>query len=242
MDHSLQEPTSLPASAITPRISAIIVVRNGEAYLAHAIESVLAQTVTADEIIVVDGQSVDGTASVARRYLQVCYVLQPDLGLANARNLGIDRASGDLVAFLDHDDSWLPDKLERQRDLMVADPVLRYSTTQMRFVWDHTLGIHANLRRDALDAPRAGSTPSALMAWRALFAEIGYFDPAYTIGCDADWFTRARDCRVPTAVCPDVLLHKRLHLTNLSTQAATNRREMLQIAARSIARTRQMDL
>jgi glycosyltransferase involved in cell wall biosynthesis len=221
-----------------PRVSVITVVKNGERYLAEAVQSVLNQTYQPDEIIVVDGQSTDQTAFIARSFTQVRYILQPDQGLANARNLGIDAAQGTFIAFLDHDDLWTTGKLETQMEFMAERPDLLYTTIRMRFAVEPGAPVRSKREQEMLANPRDGSTPSALVARRAAFEVIGRFNPDYSIGCDADWFTRARDQNVPTAVLPQVLLYKRLHQKNLSVNAAVNRQEMFLIASESIRRQR----
>ena len=221
-----------PSGSPAPSVSVVTVVKNGERFLSQAIASILRQTLAPVEIIVVDGESTDNTAGIARSYSQVRYLRQQGQGLAGARNAGIDAARGELIAFLDHDDLWHEKKLEVQVGRMQRDPALGYTTTLMEFL------VEAGAGRMAAEAPRHGCTPSALVARRELFAILGGFDPEYAIGCDADWFTRARDAGIPTAVIPQVLLYKRLHDGNLSTDAARNRREMFLIARRSIARRR----
>jgi glycosyltransferase involved in cell wall biosynthesis len=220
---------------MSSRISVIIAVKNGERFLARAIESVLAQTVAADEFLVIDGQSTDDTAAVARKF-PIQYILQPDDGLANARNLGIRLARGEFIAFLDADDEWHAEKLEWQLRAMRQEPILQYTTTWMQFRLE--ADAHANRARKAGTVPRECSTPSALMARRALFEQLGGFDPTYPIGCDVDWFIRARDNEIPTMTVPRVLLYKRLHQANLSGNIQQNRQDMFQIAKQSIARQR----
>jgi glycosyltransferase involved in cell wall biosynthesis len=97
------------------RITAAIPVYNGEAFLADAIESVLAQTFRPSEVLVIDDGSTDGSADVARRYPEVRYVHQENRGDAGARNAAIEHAQGDHIAFLDADDVWKPRKLEFTR-------------------------------------------------------------------------------------------------------------------------------
>ena len=92
-----------------PRLSAILVVKNGAPYFRAALESVRAQTVPPYEIIVVDGRATDDSPEVARA-LGARVLVQPDDGLPNARNLGIAHSSGDYLAFLDSDDLWAPTK------------------------------------------------------------------------------------------------------------------------------------
>jgi glycosyltransferase involved in cell wall biosynthesis len=221
-----------------PSVSVITVVKNGEQYLSEALSSILAQSLPPCEILVVDGHSTDRTAAIARAFAGVRYLRQPDEGLANARNLGIAAARGELIAFLDHDDLWAPEKLRTQARWMADDPELGYTTTLLRFVAEAGAAPRPTADGAAMHAPRPGCTPSALLARRELFDRIGRFDPAYAIGCDADWFTRARDQRVPAAVVPRVLVYKRLHRSNLSIDAALNRREMFRVARASITRTR----
>jgi teichuronic acid biosynthesis glycosyltransferase TuaG len=97
-----------------PAVSVIIPAYEAEAFLPRAIRSVEAQTFRDFEIVVVDDGSTDGTAEAARGFDSVRYVRGAHLGEAGARNRGLEEATGDLVAFVDADDEWLPEKLARQ--------------------------------------------------------------------------------------------------------------------------------
>jgi glycosyltransferase involved in cell wall biosynthesis len=101
-----------------PAVSVIIPAYNAEAFLARAIRSVEAQSFRDFELIVIDDGSTDGTADVARGFGRVRCVRGDHLGAGTARNRGLEEAGGDLVAFLDADDEWLPEKLERQLEFM----------------------------------------------------------------------------------------------------------------------------
>lgn len=97
------------------RVSVIIPAFNAEDFVAETIESVLAQTRAADEIIAVDDGSTDGTLEVLRSFgPDVAVLSKPNGGPASARNLAIRHSTGDLLAFLDCDDLWMPEKLEKQ--------------------------------------------------------------------------------------------------------------------------------
>lgn len=103
-----------PVSYIEPRISAVIPAFNREKTIKRAIESVLAQSRLPIEIIVVDDGSTDGTAATVAGYPDlVRYVYQPNSGASAARNRGVEAASAPWVAFLDSDDFWFEDHLER---------------------------------------------------------------------------------------------------------------------------------
>lgn len=96
-------------------VSVIIPTYNSPEFLKAAISSVLAQTYTELEVVVVDDGSTDNTAEVVRQFeSRVRYVYQSNAGTASARNTGIRSARGEVISFLDHDDLWLPGKLERQ--------------------------------------------------------------------------------------------------------------------------------
>jgi SAM-dependent methyltransferase len=111
-------------------VSVVIPAWNVEAYIARAIDSVLAQTRPADEILVVDDGSTDNTAEIVRRYgTRVRYLHQPQTGAAEARNCGIVEAAGRWIAFLDADDQWLPDKLARQMEGLTRNPDIVWSYT-----------------------------------------------------------------------------------------------------------------
>lgn len=105
-------------------VSVIIPCYNGRKYIAATIESVLAQSEPVKEVIVVDDGSTDDSAAIVRQYVEggakavaatpVVLIQQANAGESRARNVAIERASGEFVAFLDADDLWLPEKIARQ--------------------------------------------------------------------------------------------------------------------------------
>lgn len=103
-----------------PTYTAIITAYNAGKFIHHAIESVLAQTLPALEIIVVDDGSFDNTQEAVRKF-PVTYVHRGNGGPAAARNTGISHARGEWIAFLDHDDTWYPEKSEKQLSVASAD-------------------------------------------------------------------------------------------------------------------------
>ena len=108
-----------PSTLIPPeRISVVIPCYNHGAYLATAINSVLAQNYQPFEIIVVDDGSTDNTKEVACGFEKVQYLYQTNQGLSAARNTGIKRSTGDYIIFTDADDWFLPDALETNLELL----------------------------------------------------------------------------------------------------------------------------
>ncbi len=112
-------------------ISIIIPTYNCARYIGEALDSVLAQTRDDYEIIVIDDGSTDGTGDLIKnKYPMVRYFFTEQTGVSSARNLGIKMSKGDLIAFLDADDMWSPDKLEKQVAILDARPDLSMVFTE----------------------------------------------------------------------------------------------------------------
>ena len=110
-------------------VSVVIPAYNAGKYISRAIDSVLSQTLKADEIIVVDDGSNDDTAEVVEGYgEQIILIRQKNSGASAARNRGIEAASGEWIAFLDADDEWLVENLELQSALLQRNEHLVWST------------------------------------------------------------------------------------------------------------------
>lgn len=106
-----------------PLVSAAIITHNRAEYLPDAITSVLGQTFRDFELVVVDDGSTDATPDVVAPYLdRIRYVRQENRGKAAARNAAVQLAEGELIAFCDSDDAWLPDRLERQLAVLERRP------------------------------------------------------------------------------------------------------------------------
>ncbi|WP_374448095.1 glycosyltransferase family A protein [Stella sp.] len=215
------------------RITAVVCVRDGALRLPRALASIRAQARAPDEVLVIDGRSADGSAAIAAAW-GARVVLQRGQGLADARNLALAEAHGDLVAFLDHDDRWTPDKLARQEAALAAPPAAAYAVAHLRFVADDA---EASAIAGPRGAPRLGRTPGTLLAHRRLLDRVGPFLPDLGMGCDMDWFARAAAVAEP-AVEPAVLLLKTLRADALSADPARNRTAAFAVVARRIAARR----
>jgi GT2 family glycosyltransferase len=115
-------------------VSVIIPCFNQGHFLHEAIESILAQTYTCAEIIVVNDGSTDNTAEVVAKYPGLCYVQQNNQGLAAARNTGMRYSTGDYLVFLDADDRLLPRALECGADYLDAHPQCAFVSGHYRFI------------------------------------------------------------------------------------------------------------
>ncbi len=212
-------------------VSVIIPVYNGGRYLAEAIESVLAQTYRPIEVIVVDDGSTDGSADVARSFSEsVHYFYQPNQGVAVARNTGIKNSSGELIAFLDADDYWAPNKLNVQVDFLLMHPNIGYILgRQQNFL---ELGIDKPfwLRKEYLLNDHVGFLPT-LMIRRRIFDTVGLFNTDYIISSDVEWFSRVKDACIPMMVVPEIVLFRRIHSTNLSYQLKVGDRDPILLRA-----------
>ena len=106
-----------------PLVSVIIPSYNAARYVAEAVASALAQTYQPLEIILINDGSTDDTEEVLLPYVgKMRYFYQPNRGLSATRNRAIALARGELIAFLDADDVWLPEKLARQVDCLTQNP------------------------------------------------------------------------------------------------------------------------
>jgi glycosyltransferase involved in cell wall biosynthesis len=189
-----------PAGEEAPLVSAILAVRDREGCVARAIRSVLAQTYGPVELIVVDDGSTDGTAEVVRAFEPRLRLISiPASGVYAARNLGLREARGELVAFIDSDDSWRPDKLAAQVALMRPEVGLVYGDTV--HVTAPSDGAPRTGLTSFLVAPPARGRAAAALAWcnfvptctvlarRALLEATGGFSEAQPLSADyLAWF------------------------------------------------------
>lgn len=179
------------------KISVIIPTHNRAHVLDRAIESVLAQTLKASEIVIVDDGSTDNTAELVRSRFPEChYVYQDNQGVSSARNLGIRIASGDWLAFLDSDDEWLPGKQAAQRIELGKDTERRLCHTEEIWIRNgkrvNAMQKHAKsggfIFKQCL--PLCVISPSATMIHKSIFEEIGVFDESLPACEDYDMWLR----------------------------------------------------
>lgn len=202
-----------------PQISVIIPAYNAETTICETIESVIAQTHTDWELIVIDDGSTDNTLKVLEQIDEprMKVFSFENAGVAANRNRGIDRATGEYISFLDSDDLWTPEKLEAQLAALNANPkaAVAYSWTNYIDESGNVLGAcaHADLKGDVyqilLLADFIGSGSNPLIKTEAL-REVGQFNPYVVPTEDWDmWLRLAR--KYEYAVVPSVqILYRQL--------------------------------
>jgi glycosyltransferase involved in cell wall biosynthesis len=229
-------PRTMPGS-----ITVIVPSYNCGQFIAEAIESILAQTLAPDEIIVVDDGSNDDTEQVVGRFVdpRLRYIRQTNAGVSVARNTGLAAASGEFVAFLDADDRWRPTLLEKLHNIVAHDPKLVCAFANfVRFHHDAgvlprdqfqfypelqkllsqpgpTDGTHL-LQEDAFcSLVRCGEIPAytQVMMFRRRLIDGVRFNPRLRICQDMEWVLQTF-MRGRVAFTPEVLAEVRRHDTN----------------------------
>lgn len=188
---------SVAESKKCPTVSIIISTYNRASWLAYAIDSVLDQTFRDFELIVIDDGSTDETPTLVAKYGdRIRYYVQPNRGPASARNLGIKWAQADLIAFLDSDDRWLKQKLQKQVSLMLNNPEIKICYTNE--IWVRR-GVRVNQKK--IHQKYAGwiyqkclplciISPSSVMIRREVFEAVGLFDEQFLVCEDYELWLR----------------------------------------------------
>jgi glycosyltransferase involved in cell wall biosynthesis len=216
-------------------VSVVIPAYNAAEFLAEALDSVLAQTYQPLEVIVVDDGSEDETPEVVAAYAdKVTYTRKPRGGPASGRNVGIRAASGEWIAFLDADDIWMPELLEKlvktaaktRADLIFCDALtLRNGRAQGATFFErcgHKKALDIDTSNGVLRNPfelllASGNYISTcgVLVRRDLLLEIGLFDEGILCGEDLDLWLRVAH-RYQFAVVNEALVLRRIHATNVS--------------------------
>jgi len=210
----------------TPSVAVVIACYNQAHFLPDAIDSLLSQTRSADEIIVVDDGSSDETAAVAGRYPQATLVQQDNRGLAAARNRGWREARADFVVFLDADDRLLPEALSAGLAQLAGHPDCAFVAGHYRYIREDGsfLAEHAqeDIDSDAYSAFLKGNwvgMVASVMFRRDAVAAAGGFDESLPAGEDYDLYLRLSQ-QHPVFRYATVVAAYRQHGRNMSANIA----------------------
>jgi hypothetical protein len=222
---SLATVTATVAAAVGERVSVVIPCFRQAHFLAEAIESVLAQDAGAVQVVVVDDGSPDNVGEVAARYPGVRCLRQPNGGLAAARNAGLELVEGDFVLFLDADDRLLPEAVGRGLEALRSRPQAMMAAGTWELIGEAGERLPADPPRQPEDAYTALlescfiSTPAAVLYRRALFAEIGGFDPSVSASADYDLYLRTAGSH-PVCLHEHPVAEYRRHGANMTRDPA----------------------
>jgi glycosyltransferase involved in cell wall biosynthesis len=219
-----------------PTVSVVIPTYNAARYIEAAVDSVLGQTFRDVEILVVDDGSTDDTAAVLSRYGQpVRYRWQENRGVSAARNRGIQESSGRYVAFLDADDTWFPEKLDRQIAALEASGQHRacYSAHVICTEALTPLAVQRSVRRgstleDLLLRGNVVGNICTVLCDRSLFSIAGNFD--VSLSQCADWDMWVRLATITEFLYLDEpLVTYRQHESNMSADPALLERDSTRV-------------
>jgi glycosyltransferase involved in cell wall biosynthesis len=219
-----------------PKVSVIMPVLNGQKYIGEAIESILAQTYPFYELVLVDDGSTDSTIEKVRQYeskMEIRYVSHSTpRGIPRSMNDGIRASSGDFIAFLDHDDAWMPEFLETQVSYLDSHPDVGMVHSDFQTIDPNGNILEASIARYRNKIRPSGSVfgplfqdsfivGNSVLIRRGCFEELGLFDESLRWGDYLMWMRISRHYRVDYV--DDVLTKYRQHPSQ-STRTITNER------------------
>ena len=206
-----------------PKVSVNICCYNSERFIEQTVKSVLAQTYGDLEIVIVDDGSTDRTGEIIKSIAddRIKYHHQENHGLSYARNRAIDLSRGEYIAFLDHDDTWLPEKLAKQVALFQKDSALGLVYSDC---YAHNLITGQKVRYSEMTTLYRGRVLEQLfhvdfipvltaVIKREVIGKVGKFDLNYKIAEDYEFFVRVAD-QYPVDFVPEPLAVYHLHEDN----------------------------
>lgn len=230
-------------------ISIIVPAYNAESTLAETLDSVAGQTLRSGvELIVVDDGSADATAAIAESHPVAPRVIRVENGGApRAMNIGLKAAHGDYLCFLDADDLWAPEKLERQLAVLERRPELGFVLGFSEAFECPSMPAEAFRSIRYVKGAVPGFLGGTIMARRENFTDRpGLYDETLKTGCFIDWFRRATSAGIRHEMLDLIVLRRRIRPNTLSRRVAGARgaaadalsRDFVEIARRAILEKR----
>lgn len=226
-----------------PLVSVIMPVYNTERYVAEAVESVFSQTYGNIEVICIDDGSTDGTAAILEKFGRAVTVLrnQGNVGIARSRNEGLRAARGEFIAFIDADDIWKAEKLEKQLAQLEENPDLGVSFCFMQCFLSPELPPEIKKIRYCPPDPSPGYISAAAVIRKQALDKVGEFDERLRVGEFIDWYSRATDLGVTSGMIEEVLYLRRIHETNTGVNERASRSDYLKVARSAIERRKNIE-
>jgi glycosyltransferase involved in cell wall biosynthesis len=221
------------------QLSVIIPIYNTAKFLQEAVASAS----RANEIILVDDASTDATPALTNELVQRAenirlVRLEQNVGPGPARNVGLNHASGELIAFLDADDRYAPDGLELMCEQLLANPTADLIMGRVQALKSRHSSSASELFELTGGSVRIFQLGSCVIR-KSMLERTGAFDPKYHHGEDIDWFFRAQEARARFELLEQVVLHHRRHDSNFSDKRGGDS-DLAMVMAASLARRRKL--
>ncbi|MEM7167639.1 MAG: glycosyltransferase family A protein [Planctomycetota bacterium] len=224
---------------MTPAISILLPVYNGQQYLRESLASLSAQTLPPAEIVVIDDGSTDQSAAIAADFPGVTLIQQANAGAAAARNAGLTAATGNLIACLDADDLADPKRLELQAAAFDRDPDLDGCFTHLAEFLSPELPDDERAQLECKAEAAPGACIGTLMIRRDSFLRVGLLDPELRVAYFLQWYGLAQDQGLRFEMLSETLVQRRLHLDNTGRREKGRlAKEYAKVLAAKIARRR----
>ena len=209
------------------KVSVIIPVFNGEQYLFETLQSVINQTYTDIEVIVVDDGSTDNTEKIIKQFKTIKYVYQNNRGTAAAFNQGIKYATGKYFSFLGADDLWLKNKTQLQIDVFKANANEEIITGHVQQFLSPELPVVLKNKIKFSEELIPGHVIPAMLIKQKVFYKVGLFETKWKVGAEMSWFLKTIELGIKINILPDLVLLRRIHKNN---KGITNRQFISQRA------------
>ena len=214
-----------------PKISIIIPTYNGSRFINRAISSVLNQTYTDWELLIIDDNSTDNTAELVNEFakqdqrIKLYKTSQNSGGPALPKNIGLENAKGEYVAFLDHDDEWLPEKLEKQlkifeessdKNLGLVSCFINIRNGNGNLILKHKKFYKGDVIKH-LAINNFILTCSCVMTKLNILKEVGLFDLRFKRADDVDMWLKISEAGYHFDFTPEYLINYFIHGENYSS-------------------------
>lgn len=200
-----------------PLVSIVMPAYNAGKYIVEAVESVFQQSYSPIEMIVVDDGSTDDTVEKLSRFeSDIKLIISSHQGTASARNIGIKQARGQLIAFLDADDTMHQDKIKFQVDEFLTDLNLDLCYTMFNNFLTPDADEGLKRTRPQKEGPIKGCVCGTTMIKKDAFDKVGYFDTTLRVGEFIDWYARATDLGLKVKFIERDLYNRRSHAGNIT--------------------------
>ncbi|MFM2429106.1 MAG: hypothetical protein RLZZ511_319 [Cyanobacteriota bacterium] len=213
----------------SPPVTVVIPAYNADRFIAQTLDSVLAQTFTAFEVIVINDGSTDRTAAIVEEYAQrddrIILINQANQGISATRQRGYRAAKGDYIAFLDADDLWMPQALASHLQHFAGRPKLGISFGRVEFMQGDGTPTNTfstsrlqDIEPEHLFYENLLTTTSNAIVRRAVFEQVGGFDETLCGTEDQEFFLRTRCYGWEVAGLDEVLVRYRITAGGLSSR------------------------